>query len=327
MEVQFPNAYPATTAPPCARGTPSAPVQLTTSDYFTKCYIGGDFARPAASERVMRMGRKMSLKSLQGKRAVITGAGSGLGRELALLLAGRGFRVGLADIDPKGGEAYPEPGGGHGRLRRDVRLRRQRTRADAGGGRLFLSSLGRRGPADLQRGRGGGWHDGRHPSGGLALADGREFLGEPSMPATPSSPHARPRVRLHHQHRIRRRDGLPARDVILQRQQSGGDSAVREYQVGTGAARRRGDRSLSLLFQFPFGDNLRYTDPYQLEFCEAAFGCAALDARQVAGQVLAAADRGRMYLHPHFTVNTLLWLKRLSPALFVRRCPGCTSEG
>lgn len=36
---------------------------------------------------------------MEGKRAVITGAGAGLGREFALALAGRGCRVGVTDID------------------------------------------------------------------------------------------------------------------------------------------------------------------------------------------------------------------------------------
>lgn len=40
--------------------------------------------------------RKMELA---GKRAVITGAGSGLGREFALALARRGCRIGVTDID------------------------------------------------------------------------------------------------------------------------------------------------------------------------------------------------------------------------------------
>jgi len=38
------------------------------------------------------------------KTAVVTGAGSGLGRELALGWAGQGFKVGLADIDIEGAE-------------------------------------------------------------------------------------------------------------------------------------------------------------------------------------------------------------------------------
>lgn len=42
------------------------------------------------------------MRRVDGKRVVITGAGSGLGRALALVLAGRGCRIGVADIDDEG---------------------------------------------------------------------------------------------------------------------------------------------------------------------------------------------------------------------------------
>lgn len=45
------------------------------------------------------------MKQLDGKVAVITGAGSGFGRELALLCAQAGMRLALADVDAAGLEA------------------------------------------------------------------------------------------------------------------------------------------------------------------------------------------------------------------------------
>jgi len=42
------------------------------------------------------------MKTLKGKTAVITGAASGFGRELALLCAGEGMNVVLADVDEQG---------------------------------------------------------------------------------------------------------------------------------------------------------------------------------------------------------------------------------
>src|SRR5262245_9737139 len=41
------------------------------------------------------------MKELKGKVAVITGAGSGFGRELAILCAAEGMKLVLADIDEK----------------------------------------------------------------------------------------------------------------------------------------------------------------------------------------------------------------------------------
>jgi len=42
------------------------------------------------------------MKAFRGKVAAITGAGSGIGRALALQLAGEGARLALSDIDPEG---------------------------------------------------------------------------------------------------------------------------------------------------------------------------------------------------------------------------------
>src|SRR3712207_3494325 len=40
-----------------------------------------------------------AMERLEGKRAVVTGAGAGIGRAIALRLAGEGARVALADVD------------------------------------------------------------------------------------------------------------------------------------------------------------------------------------------------------------------------------------
>jgi len=42
------------------------------------------------------------MKKLEGKVAVITGAASGIGRELAAGLAGEGCRLALSDVNPRG---------------------------------------------------------------------------------------------------------------------------------------------------------------------------------------------------------------------------------
>lgn len=45
------------------------------------------------------------MKRLEGKRAIVTGAGSGIGREISLRLASEGARVMLADIDEEAANA------------------------------------------------------------------------------------------------------------------------------------------------------------------------------------------------------------------------------
>ena len=57
----------------------------------------------------------MKLKSFQGKLAVVTGAGSGIGRALALNLARRGCKVAACDIEPEAVEGTVAlAGGGRG---------------------------------------------------------------------------------------------------------------------------------------------------------------------------------------------------------------------
>jgi NAD(P)-dependent dehydrogenase (short-subunit alcohol dehydrogenase family) len=46
----------------------------------------------------------MAMDRLGGKRAIVTGAGSGIGRAIALRLASEGARVALADLDTEGAE-------------------------------------------------------------------------------------------------------------------------------------------------------------------------------------------------------------------------------
>ncbi|RYZ51777.1 MAG: SDR family NAD(P)-dependent oxidoreductase, partial [Chitinophagaceae bacterium] len=48
------------------------------------------------------------MKQLENKVAIITGAGSGIGKAAALLLAADGARVVVADINEKGGQEVVE---------------------------------------------------------------------------------------------------------------------------------------------------------------------------------------------------------------------------
>jgi NAD(P)-dependent dehydrogenase (short-subunit alcohol dehydrogenase family) len=54
------------------------------------------------------MGNEDSELSLVGRTALITGGGSGIGRETALLMSSAGARVVVCDMDPRGGEETVE---------------------------------------------------------------------------------------------------------------------------------------------------------------------------------------------------------------------------
>ena len=64
----------------------------------------------------------------KGKVAVITGAGSGIGRELALQLAAAGARLALSDIDSAGSERDAAPAAGRHRRARLQRSTSPRAR-------------------------------------------------------------------------------------------------------------------------------------------------------------------------------------------------------
>ncbi len=122
-------------------------------------------------------GWERSMKKLDGKRVVITGAASGLGRAMALVLARKGCRIGIADIDMEGAEEtlrMVEQAGGSGEVYELDVSQPAKVEAIAG---HFLRELGRRGPAGEQRRGGCDRIRGRHPPGGLGVAIRDKFLG------------------------------------------------------------------------------------------------------------------------------------------------------
>ena len=64
------------------------------------------------------------MQDLAGRKAIITGAGSGIGQAIATYLAGLGVRVAVADLDPdRAAEVAAGLGSGHRALAIDVRRR------------------------------------------------------------------------------------------------------------------------------------------------------------------------------------------------------------
>jgi NAD(P)-dependent dehydrogenase (short-subunit alcohol dehydrogenase family) len=61
---------------------------------------------------------------LEGKRIIVTGAGSGIGRAIALRMADEGARVALADVDEDAAKRVAEEIGGDTLVHRTLPARR-----------------------------------------------------------------------------------------------------------------------------------------------------------------------------------------------------------
>ncbi len=262
------------------------------------------------------MGNKGVLGGLAGRRAVITGAGSGLGRELSLLLAGRGFRVGLADVDAKGASEtlrLVEGAGGSGEMFIcDVTNAGQTGRMAEhffeawGGVDLLVNSAGVAaggtvGDIPLED-----WHWIMDVNFWGTLHSCHAFI-----------PHMRARGRGHIVN-VASAAGL----ICLPEMASYNVSKAAVIALSEGMRTELAPHGVGVtvacpfFFSSPLGNRVRYTDPYQLEFCRAAFGNAFLDSREVARLVLEAADRDAVFLYPRMTIRSLLLAKRLFPAAF-----------
>src|SRR4030042_2629482 len=89
------------------------------------------------------VGRDINMHRLDGKNIVLTGGGSGLGRELALTLARKGCRIGVCDINVEGAEEtldMVKSAGGSGEVLRVDVSRPEQVEAMAG---HFFSEWGR----------------------------------------------------------------------------------------------------------------------------------------------------------------------------------------
>ena len=146
---------------------------------------------------------------LAGRTALITGAGSGIGRETALLFASEGANVVVADRDGEGARVTAAGDRRCGRPRARGDGRRRAGRRGGGRGRRGRAHLRRAARAVQQRGdlprRGRPAR--RHARGGLGARDRREPEGRlPRLQVRDPGAVARGR-RLDHQHGVVRRGG------------------------------------------------------------------------------------------------------------------------
>ena len=167
---------------------------------------GRQDGRYRTDRRLSRTERNIDMQEFRGKTAVVTGAGSGIGRALSLAFAAEGMRVAMADIDADGAGGVGRAGTGRRfpAARRDdpgVRRERRGIRRQAGRRGVRPVGPGRRG-VQQRRGVRRWVHLG--PAGrGLRVRAGRQPVGDPQRDPRLRPPDDRAgHRRAHRQHRL-----------------------------------------------------------------------------------------------------------------------------
>lgn len=255
---------------------------------------------------------------LDGKRAVITGAGAGLGREFALALAAKGCSIGVTDIDLARAEEtlrlVEERGGKGEAMRVDVTDPKA---VEAMCDHFFTSWGG----VDLLINNAGVVSAGY--IGDIPLEDwhwqyGVNFWGV-----------------IHGCHFFIPRMKAQGYGHILNVASSFGFLSFLE--VGPYNSTKAAVISVSETLKMelaPFGigvtalcpmfvrtnllDSLRYTDNFESELAHIAFAHARMGADEVAAAGLRAVERNKLYCVPQLSGKVLWHAKRLNPELFYR---------
>ena len=74
--------------------------------------------------------------------------------------------------------------------------------------------------------------------------------------------------------------------------------------------------SCPMFFNTHLLDNMRYQDQFQNEFAHSAFKHSRLSAEEVARRTIRAYEKNKLYVIPQFTGKYYWILKRLSPSIF-----------
>ena len=74
--------------------------------------------------------------------------------------------------------------------------------------------------------------------------------------------------------------------------------------------------SCPMFFNTHLLDNMRYQDQFQNEFAHSAFEHGRLSAEEVAQRTIRAYEKNKLYMIPQFTGKYYWILKRLSPSIF-----------
>jgi len=237
------------------------------------------------------------MKRFPEKRVVITGAGSGFGRALALVFAEKGWRVGVSDINEERADEtvrLVNAAGGSGEKRA----------CDVTGGSLHG-----------KMGRGG--HRGQECRGGWRRIHGGNFTGSLEMDARCGhderylrlpllySRHGKTGRRTYRQYGLRRRTTLFCRDELLQCAQGRRYLPVRGPAHGTGSEEYRCDR----------GGAARER---QATMASSFFEKSKATAEDVARHAYRCVEKNKFYALCQMDGKVFWLMKRLFPETYLR---------
>jgi NAD(P)-dependent dehydrogenase (short-subunit alcohol dehydrogenase family) len=256
------------------------------------------------------------MKKLEGKSVVITGAASGLGRSLALALAKKGCRIGIADINLEGAgetlEMVKKAGGDGETFELDVR---KPDMVEAMADHFFNAWGG----VDLLVNNAGVVSAGF--VGDIQLEDWAWLMSINYWGMVYGCHSFIPRFKAQgggYILNVASAAGLM--NMMEMAPYNNAKAAVislsetlkwelSPYKIGVTVL-------CPMFFETHLLDNMRYTDQFEVEFSHATFEYARMSADRVAELAVKAVEKGRLHCVPQATGKAYWVLKRISPSAF-----------
>jgi NAD(P)-dependent dehydrogenase (short-subunit alcohol dehydrogenase family) len=259
---------------------------------------------------------RMAMNGLTSKRVVITGAASGLGRSLALVLAAKGCKIGIADINIEGAretlEMVASRGGSGETYELDVSVPEE---VEAMAGHFFAAWGG----VDLLVNNAGVAVTGF--VGDIPLEDWEWIFGINFWGMVYGCHSFIPRMRERgggHILNVASSAGLlTLLEMSPYNTSKAGIIALSETLKEELAPDDIGVTVLCpMFFNTHLLDSMRYTDEFEPEFAHATFDNARMTSDLVAEAAVKAVEKGKLYCIPQRSGRVLWALKRLNPGLF-----------
>ncbi|MFW6113376.1 MAG: SDR family NAD(P)-dependent oxidoreductase [Actinomycetota bacterium] len=258
----------------------------------------------------------MAVDKLDSKRVVVTGAASGLGRSLALVLARKGCRMGLADLRAAGAEEtlkmVVERGGSGEAYEIDVS---KPDEVEAMAAHFFQTWGG----VDLLVNNAGVVATGY--VGDIPLDDWKWIFGVNFWGMLYGCHSFIPRMKERGGGHILNVASSAGLFSLLEMSPYNTTKAAVIALSETLRAELAPDNIgvtvlCPMFFKTHLLDTMRYTDEFETDFGRATFDNARMTSEEVAEAAVRALDKGKLYCIPQRSGRILWGIKRLNPGLF-----------